>query len=51
MNKRTREVTSILLATSLIFSQGVLREQKIDSLLPEKVKIEGPKEVKKLKRK
>lgn len=50
MNKRTKEVTSILLAVSIIFSVGT-KQNEIIALPPEKIKIEEPKEVKKLKKK
>lgn len=50
MNKRTREVTSILLAASMIFSQGT-KQKEVASLPPEPIKIEESKEVKKLKKK
>ena len=50
MNKRTKEVTSILLAVSMIFSTGI-KQKEVVALPPEKIKIEEPKETKKLKKK
>ena len=50
MNKRTKEVTSILLAVSMIFSTGIKQKEAV-ALPPEKIKIEEPKETKKLKKK
>lgn len=50
MNKRTREVTSILLAASMIFSCGT-KQKEVTALPPEPIKIEESKEVKKLKKK
>ena len=42
MNKRTKEVTSILLAVSMIFSTGI-KQKEVVALPPEKIK----KEIKK----
>ena len=39
MNKRTKEVTSILLAVSMIFSTGI-KQKEVVALPPEKIKIE-----------
>lgn len=50
MNKRAKEVTSILLAVSMIFSAGT-KQNEIITLPPEKMKIEEPKETKKIKKK
>lgn len=50
MNKRAKEVTSILLAASMIFSSGT-KQKQVATLPPEQVKIEEVKEVKKLKKK
>ena len=50
MNKRTKEVTSILLAVSMVFSAGT-KQKEVVALPPEPIKIEEKKEVKKLKKK
>lgn len=50
MKKRTKEVISILLATSMIFETGI-KQKEIPALPPEKIKIEEPKEERKLKKK
>ena len=50
MNKRTKEVTSILLAVSMIFSTGI-KQKEVVALPPEQTKIEEPEETKKLKKK
>lgn len=50
MNKRTREVTSILLAVSMIFSQGT-KQKEVVALPPEPIRIEEAKEEKRLKKK
>ena len=41
MNKRTKEVTSILLAVSMIFSTGI-KQKEVVALPPEKINIEEP---------
>lgn len=48
MNKRAKEVTSILLAVSMIFSSGT-KQKEIAALPPEPIKIEEAKELKKKK--
>lgn len=50
MNKRTKEVTSILLAVSMVFSAGA-KQKEVIVPPPEPIKIEDPKEVRKLKKK
>lgn len=51
MNKRTKEVTSILLAVSMVFSARTKQKEVATLPPPEPIKIEEPKEVKKLKKK